>query len=134
MKYFTLTDDIDFPERWHLGAVVNQGDWRLVRPPMIAMNDPLRSRRYRIDLQVPGQAMDYSTTSQAEVPIISFKALSALSGTDGFSAFPAHVLGFTARTSFHVLHVWDEADCVDEDQSEFQLFLKDDPVRPDLAG
>ena len=32
------------------------------------------------------------------------------------------------------MHFWDEVECVDENQSKFEKFQLDDPVRPDLAG
>lgn len=134
MQYFRLLDDISFPNRWHLGGLVGIDGVEFVRPPMIPLDDPLRDRNYEIELQVNGKPMDYTITSFRSVPVASFEVVRALSGLDGFTAFPASIQGFQQRTSYHILHFWDEADCVDEDLSLFEKYQADDPVRPDLVG
>ena len=99
------------------------------------MDDSLRSVKYFAELDVAGQALDYTTTSDASVPICSFEFLSAISGFPGLTAFPVTIEGLrNLATSYHILHFWDEVDCVDEEKSNFEKFTFDDPVRPDLAG
>jgi len=134
MQFFRLMDDINFPSRWHLGGLIGVDGREFVRPPMIPLNDPLRDQVYNVEVQVAGRAMDYTTTSFRSVPVASFKVVQAISGLDGFTAFPARIVGFPQETSYHILHFWDEVECVDEERSRFEKYEVDDPVRPDLAG
>jgi hypothetical protein len=134
MKYFRLLDDVHFLSRWHLSKLIGFDGMDFVRPPMIPMDSPLRDRVYDVELQSEGEEMDYTTTSFRGVPVVSFDALQAMSGLDGFTAFPARIRGFLQKQSYHVIHFWDEVDCVDEGLSEFEKFTDNDPIRPDLAG
>lgn len=134
MQYFRLLDELNFPNRWHLRRLVGIDGAEFARPPMVAIGDPVRERAYEVELQVDGTAMDYTTTSFRSVPIASFEVVRALSGLDGFTALPASIRAFSQRTSYHILHFWDEVDCVDEDKSQFEKFQPNDPIRPDLAG
>ena len=134
MDYFELSDYVNFPHRWHLRGLIGFDGITFVRPPMVPVNDPLRDRGFDVKLQVNGTAMDYTTTSFRSVPITSFEVVRALSGLDGFSAFPASIRGFQQKTSYHILHFWDVVDCFDEAGSSFEVIPKDDPIRPDLAG
>jgi hypothetical protein len=134
MKYYRLLDDMLLPNRWNLSAIQEIDNWVIARPPMLALDDPLRDKVLKIRLRNTGNALDFSFAGYAGVPVISFKALQALSGLDGFTALVAKVEGFVQETSYYALHVWDVADCVDEKLSRFEKFQVDDPVRPDLAG
>ncbi len=134
MKYFRLLDDVMFQNRWYLSAIHDVDNWLLSRPPMLAIDDPLRDRLLRVGLQQSGEALDFSFAGYADVPVVSFKTLQAISGLDGFTAFPAKIDGLQQKTSYHILHFWDEADCVDENKSCFGIIPENDPIRPDLAG
>lgn len=134
MRFFRLLEDVGIANRWHLSTVLNVDNWLLARPPMLGMNDPLRQQVFDIELRQAGFALDYSLAGYAGVPVVSFKALQAVAGLDGFTAIPAKINGFQQTTSYYVLHLWDEEDCVDEEVSSFEKYQVDDPVRPDLAG
>ncbi len=134
MKYFRLLDDIRFPDRWHLSTVHNVDNWLLTRAPMLAMDDPLRDQVFRVELRQTGVSLDYSLAGYAGVPVVSFEALQAISGLDGFTAIPAKIDGLQQKTSYYILHIWDIVDCVDEKLSKFEKYQVDDSVRPDLAG
>ena len=62
--------------------------------------------------------------------------MQAVDGMGGFTAFPVRFsdLGHPQKTSYHLLHFWDVADCFDEEGSSFEVIPKDDPIRPDQAG
>jgi len=134
MKFFRLLDDLEFPDRWYLSTVSDADNWRLARPPVLGMGDPLRDQVLKVELRKSGIPLDYSLAGYAGVPVVSFEALHAISGLDGFTAIPAKIGGFQQKTSYYILHFWDEADCVDERASKFEKYQVDDPVRPDLAG
>ncbi|WP_157743540.1 imm11 family protein [Ochrobactrum quorumnocens] len=134
MKYFELNDDIAFPNRWWLGKVIQIDGDVFAQPPFIPMNDGRRDQVYEVELKVNGVSTDYTTTTFRSVPLGSFKVIQALSGLDGFTAFPARIVNFAQKTSYHILHFWDVLDCFDEEQSAFEIIPFNDPIRPDLAG
>lgn len=134
MNYFELNDDIAFPNRWWLGKVMQIDGEVFVKPPFIPVNDERRDQVYEVELKVHGASTDYTTTSFRSVPLGSFRAIQALSGLDGFTAFPARIINFRQQTSYHILHFWDVVDCFDEARSAFEIIPSNDPIRPDLAG
>jgi hypothetical protein len=134
MKFFRLLDDLYFQGRWYLSTVSDADNWRLVCPPVLGVGDPLWGQVLKVELRKSGVPLDYSLAGYAGVPVVSFEALRAISGLEGFTALPAKIVGFQQKTSYHILHFWDEADCVDERSSRFEKYQVDDPVRPDLAG
>lgn len=134
MQYFRLLDDINFPNRWHLGGLIGIDGMEFVRPPRVPLYHPLREQIYGVDLQVKGAPMDYTTTSFRSVPIASYEAVQALLGLKGFTSFPVRIPEFQEKTSYYILHFWDVADCFDEASSDFEVIPMDDPIRPDLAG
>ncbi|MDO5658050.1 MAG: hypothetical protein Q4G36_06980 [Paracoccus sp. (in: a-proteobacteria)] len=134
MRFFRLLDDVEFPGRWHLSTISDADNWRLARPPVLGMDDPLRDQVLKVGLRQSGTPLDYSLAGYAGVPVVGFKVLQAISRLDGLTTIPAKVEGFQQKTSYHILHFWDEADCVDEGASQFEKYQVNDPVRPDLAG
>lgn len=137
MRYFELSVDIRDHDAWYLGAISETDNWRFVRPPMISMDSPLRDtagRPYKTALKHNGRPMDYTLAGYASVPVVSFKALRALSGLDGFTGFPVDIEGFAQQDLYNIVHFWDVADCFDEAQSNFEVIPEGDPIRPDLAG
>lgn len=98
------------------------------------MNDARRDQVFEVELKINGASTDYTTTSFRSVPLGSFKVLQALSGLDGFTAFPARIVNFGQKTSYHILHFWDVVDFFDEARSAVEIIPFNDPIRPDLAG
>jgi len=134
MNYFELNDDISLPNRWWLGKVIQIDGEIFVKPSFIPLNDERRDQVYNVELKVNGVNTDYTTTNFRSVPVGSFRVVKALSGFDGFTAFPARIVNFDQKTSFHILHFWDVLDCFDEARSAFEIIPLNDPIRPDLAG
>ncbi|MFN3971703.1 MAG: imm11 family protein [Gemmobacter sp.] len=134
MRYYQLVDDIERPNRWHLGGLIGFDGEEFTQGPMIPLTSPLRDQRVEVKLQVPGRQMDFTTTSHRSVPIVSFRVIKALSGLDCFTAFVTHIPGVARRTAHYILHIWDRVDCVDEKASLFDRVDENHPVRPDLAG
>jgi len=134
MRYYRLLDDINFPKRWHLSTIRGIDNWLLTRPPMLNMDDPLRDKVLDVEVRKVGAALDFTLAGYAGVPIVSFEAIQAIVGIDGFTAITAKIEAFRQKTSYYALHLWDTADCVDEERSELEIIPENDPVRPDLAG
>ncbi len=137
MQYFELSIDLQDHDAWYLGAISEVDNWRLVRPPMIPVDSPLRDtagQPYKTILKHDGKPMDYTVAGYASVPVASFKVIRALSGLGGFTGFPVDIEGFAQKDLYNILHFWDVADCFDEARSSFEIIPENDPIRPDLAG
>lgn len=134
MRFYSLEIDVFDSSVWHVGDVQGIDNWRLVSPPVLPMNDDLRSERLFVDLIEDGKHSDVTAVGYAAIPMISFKTLQLISGDDGFTALPVLFSGGEQKDSCYLLHVWDVIDCFDEDQSVFDIIPDDDPVFADRAG
>ncbi|NOH29415.1 imm11 family protein [Vibrio mediterranei] len=128
MKYFELNDDINFPNRWYLGDISEVDNWEL------STSIPQGSANLKIELVRDGDEMDFTITEAYGVPIVSLKVREALNGIQGIAFIPVQVLGKKCTTEYFILVTSNIVECVDEENSEFQKFDKNDPVRPDKAG
>lgn len=134
MKYYLLEDDMFDDTRWYLSKLLNTEPWRFTGSPMVPMDDPLRSFGFEVEIEVDGKTFDYTTTDYGSVPIASFKVLQAISGLDGFTAFPVKLSNHPQSTSYHILHFWDVIDCFDEERASFEIIPPGDPEGPDRVG
>ncbi|MCE2523458.1 MAG: hypothetical protein J4F49_09625 [Rhodobacteraceae bacterium] len=134
MNYYSLEADIFDNSAWYVGDILEVDNWRFVGPPMIAMDDPLRTERLFIQLKAEGIRTDFTFAGYAGVPVVSFKALKSISGLDGFTALPVLLSGGVQRDTYHLLQIWDVVDCFDESHSEFEVISETDPVFADRAG
>lgn len=134
MNYYSLDVDIFYDSAWHLGDVLGVDNSRFVSPPMISMDDPLRRERLYIQLKADGVRTDFTSAGYAGVPVVSFKALKAISGLDGFTALPVLLAEGDQQDTYHLLQIWDVVDCFDEQNPIFETFSVNDPVFSDRAG
>lgn len=130
MKYFRLTDDIHFPNRWYLGDVKNVDNWTLVagRLPPGAPSD------LKVEVYRAGEKMDFTLTEAYGVPIVSARLQQVLGNLPGIRFLNAKIEGEYKKSSYFAMLIESTVNCVDESRSEFEKFTADDPVRPDKAG
>jgi hypothetical protein len=129
-RYFRLTDDVHYPERWHLGEVEGIDNWALV----MARAAPDASGEHVVKLYEPGREMDFTLNALYSVPIVSDRVRQALAGVPGLRFLPVRIEEAPSSRRFFVMVVDEVLDAVDESRSEFQKFAVDDPIRPDKAG
>lgn len=127
MSYYELTDDINFPNRWYLGDVAFADNWALLQH--IESN-----REYEVKIYRDGAEMDYTCNEAYGVCIVSKKFKDALAGISGIDFAKANIVGNTSDSEFFIMAVPAELECINEDESEYQKFEVNDPVRPDKAG
>ncbi len=127
MSYYELTDDINFPNRWYLGDVAFADNWELSQH----LNP---EREYEIEVYRDGSEMDYTCNEAFGVSVVSKKFKEALSGIAYITFAKANIIGKGPSSEFFIMAVPRELECVNEEESEFQKFEVNDPVRPDKAG
>lgn len=137
MRYYLLRDDIEFPNRWYLGDVHHVDNWLFSDPP----NEFMEPCTYTIDIYRDGSEMDYTVSETYNVPIVSEKFKSAISGIEEVDKpyhhvviEPVNIKDRDLNEKYYVMIIETKIDCVDEEKSNFEKFTLDDPVRPDLAG
>ena len=130
MKYFRLTDDVHYPERWHLGEVEEIDNWALVSTTLPAET----SGNFSVKIYRPGREMDFTMNAIFSVPIVSGAFKDALAHLPGLRFLPARIEETTASRQFFLMVVDDEVDAVDESRSELQKYLVADDVRPSYAA
>lgn len=115
MKYFRLTDDVHYPERWHLGEIEEIDNWALVSTTLPAET----SGNFSVKMYRPGREMDFTMNAIFSVPIVSGAFKDALAHLPGLRFLPARIEETTASRQFFLMVVDDEVDAVDESRSEF---------------
>lgn len=144
MRFYLLRDDMwleKSSKRWIFDRFkypTARANFEFVDPPTEYMEPCI----YPIDLRRDGLPTDFSfTMDSGNVPIISEKARSALSGLpeieDPFRNVviePIRIENKNVDQDYFVMIIETQLDCVDEEKSEYQKYEKNDPVRPDKAG
>ena len=130
MKYFRLTDDLH--DRWFLRDLVlpeSDSIWRYLTTGKI---DSV-PYNLSIDATPDGDIVDF-TFAEFDLIIVNEKCKQLFpSGEVDF--FPILITGReTHGGQFYVMTIREGIDCLDENNSSFDFFLPDDPIRPDLAG
>ncbi|MCZ7451362.1 hypothetical protein O8B93_27770 [Agrobacterium rhizogenes] len=134
MLFWQLEDDINYPGRWYLDEIagdnINSGyNWQFLT------GDGVVDQRYRLSLTRDGVEMDFTLTDAFVVPVVSDRLKNALSFVEGVRFFELTLE--REKQTFHQYYamVTDKMiDCFDEESSVYQVFTRDDPVRPDRAG
>jgi hypothetical protein len=136
MKYFRILDNLDRPSnRWFLSSlnVVDDGRvsvWKFVTasatPPVVD------TTLLTIGLRSRGTPIDF-TFADFEVPIINEQVATLIPDEDA-QLLPVQIAGHKANHHYFVAFLMKEVDCLDANNSIYELWDSDDAVRPDLAG
>ena len=133
MKYYQLTDDINFPHRWYLGEIIDAEDnWQFILNGKVdesSLKIPFHIRVYQ-----DGLSTDYTENGAFNIPIVSERVKLQLGGIENLQFIPVVIEGKRTDLGYFIMVVGIKLDCVDEKLSEFGKFAVNDPVRPDLAG
>jgi hypothetical protein len=133
MKYFRLIDDINFPQRWYLGDILETDDnWQFINGHKI--NDKLLPEKLSVLVYLDGKPMDFTTNEAYCVPIVSSRFKKQLEGIDGLQFLPVTVKGNLYELSYFIMVVTNKKNYINEELSEFSKFVENDPIRPDKAG
>ncbi|MEZ6196953.1 MAG: hypothetical protein R3F20_14700 [Planctomycetota bacterium] len=127
MRFYRLLDDVQIPERWHLGTVRSDlGDTPPLRTAVPCVRTALSS-----DVRAGHRALDFSLTSLA-VPVLSRSLAETIRNECRNDAefLPLEIPG---HEGFVVLNVLRVEPCIDEARSEFLKWTTRDH-RPELAG
>ena len=130
MDYYTLTDDINFKDRWYLGDINIEDNW------LFSYGKPLNTADFnnlRVEIDKRGKELDFTTTDGYEVPIISETFADQLVEFGEFiQLIPVSIP--QTKLKYYILVLKCSIDCVDEGKSDFQKFEEGNDIRPDKAG
>lgn len=137
MRYYLMWQDVSIKEKWILDDIGYVNNWNFIDPPVNFMEPGSYSSRVRFD----GVEVDYSLAGYASVPVLSEKAVGSLVGLPEVDELyknvvfaPLEIKQKNLKQNYFAMIIETQIDCVDEENSEFSVFDKNDPVRPDLAG
>jgi len=129
-NYYRLLDDINFKERWYLGEIINQDNWKYTS------GESVNSSNFQLKIEIfqEGKEMDFTLNEAYGVPIVSESFKKSVSIFNNLSFIPVLIENRELSTNYYIMVIEKLIEAVDEDKSEFDKFTKDDPIRPDKAG
>lgn len=133
-RYFRIIADPAAEDRWFIRLPVDsQGNELIYHLFKKGEIQPQSIGPFKATLRRPGKAVDFNFAA-FDVPIVSFKVLSALQEFLGVSiqSWPVDIEGSSA--SYHILNITDCVDCVDDIASEMVQKWTTEDGRPDLVG
>ncbi|WP_349657514.1 DUF1629 domain-containing protein [Xanthomonas sp. 10-10] len=137
MKYYLMWQDVEIKGKWILGDIGYVNNWNFIDPSVNFMEPGGYSSKVRFD----GAEVDYSLAGYASVPVLSEKAVISLMGLSEIDEpyrnvvfAPLDIEKKVLKQNYFAMIIETQIDCVDEENSEFSFFDKNDPVRPELAG
>ncbi|MEM1137774.1 MAG: DUF1629 domain-containing protein [Bacteroidota bacterium] len=128
MRYYRLTDDINFPDRWYL-CDMHDESMKYVHLSTLHM-----AKLITAEISKEGVSMDFTTSDNNAIPIVTESLAKALSREKNVMFIPTIINGNHDENNYYTMVATESIDCVDEEKSEFTKFEVDDPVRPDRAG
>ena len=133
MKYYRLLDDINYPQRWYLGDIIEADDnWLFTNGQKV--NQLSLAKNLHINVSQDGKAMDYTTNEAFSIPIVSERIKMRLDGMNDLQFIPVKIDGKEVDLSYYIMVVTNKKNYVNEDLSEFGKFVDNDPIRPDKVG
>lgn len=127
VRYFKLSDDVNIPNRWHLGTIETPGG----HEPLLADGVRCDSVRLQGKISHQGRALDYCITSFG-VPVARSSlagAIEAIANRD-IQRLPLNIPG---HSGFEVVNAVRTMKCLDEVRSESTKWTAHDH-RSDLVG
>lgn len=131
-KYYVITMDRSEKERWVLGDIIENADWKLLSPKHIDLKIP----HYTVKLVSDGEILDYSETVRG-VPIVSERLKSCLETSDllvnNVEFRPVKIYG-KKTPKMYVLLILEEEDVIDYQRSDYISYDKSELIsRVDLG-
>ena len=135
MKFFRLVEDLNISERWHLGNLHNKEnpkiDYWLYSKPYI---DQFPKGQLKIELRRNGMPLDFCFADYNTIIISKrFRDLLLTKYKGLINMMPVEICANIDKNYF-LMNIYHTVDCIDEEESLFKKYSKDDKARPDLAG
>lgn len=129
MNYYRILDNLEIKKRWFLGEInfPEEGDfWNYVMATII--KEPPSNLKVRV--KVKGKKLDF-TFGQFEVIVVNQKVADLFNDKE-VQKIPIQIEG--ESESYFIIITKNEIDAVDREKSIYELWEKDNTIRPDLAG
>jgi len=131
-RFFALSDDVDFPHRWHL-AMPTDREGRKVDDGDFWSGTPVRQEgRLRIPIEAAGTPLDF-TEAGINIPVVHVRVASMLAelAPDDVQLIPVDVEG--QPDQYLILVATRLIRCIDEKASRIRVWTHEDGL-PDMVG
>jgi hypothetical protein len=133
MNYYELLDELYIPKkRWFLGSINFDGEWefwKYVSPGEV----DIPTKQLFVKTRRKGLSLDF-TMADFELLIINEKVKNLIANEE-VQFIPVKLEEEpNSKINYYLLVVNKEIECVDESESIFVKWGKDDSIRPDKAG
>ena len=133
MDYYKVLDELYIPKkRWFLGSINFDGEWdfwKYVSPGKV----DVPQKELFVTTRKKGLSLDF-TMADFDLLIVNEKVKNLISEKE-VQVIPVKLEADpNSKINYYLMVVNNEIECVDESKSIFVKWLKDDPIRPDLAG
>jgi hypothetical protein len=133
-RYFDLSDDVEFPGRWHLRSPTDLQGRELDDPWVFTDGTPIPDPgRLKAPIARPGRPVDFSITGLG-IPIVHVRVAALFSelAPDEVQCFPVEIQGqpeqFCILVATRLIH------CIDERASRYVEIWQPDDGRPEKVG
>jgi hypothetical protein len=127
--YFRILVDMDIEDSWMLGNLNVPDD---VAWDEIEKNDYILSQDWTIDVLFDGTPLDI-TVVDFDLWVVRQEVLQHFK-KDEITFKEVRILGGSIDEPFYLLGAKVDIECIDEENSEFELWEENNEIRPDLAG
>lgn len=131
MDYYRLLYDADTPiKTWKLGNVISKNNnsvW-----DYISVKNTIKDKELTITIRKKGVPTDFSM-ADFEVLVVNEKVKNLLSENE-VQFIPTTIQSLSGIEQHYLIYIKNECDCIDEENSTFDKFQVNDPIRPDKAG
>lgn len=133
-KYYRLQDDVNFPNRWHLGELID-GNGNEIEQDLFIYPKGRKINLYKplsLKIDERGSCLDFTFTSY-DMPLVKKQIGSILESFEknGIQRIPVNIE--SCEEEYEILNIFNTIDCLDEGRSEI-LFWKEEDGRPDKVG
>jgi hypothetical protein len=119
---------MNFEDSWTLGSIVHDEDWIFARPNKIA-NPP---KKLMVEVSSPGVPTDF--THDTRTTIIGTGGLASLFPENEVQLIPVQFKGLKTEEPYYAIVVLNDLECIDEKESDYEIWEEGNSIRPDLAG
>lgn len=131
MKYYRLTENMTTLNKWYLGEIndlLYTHQWGFTMSPLFSIDEKLS-----IPIKINGLRTDFTENLTYDVPILSNRAKNILKFYKTRFSDVDVLLDGELDGKYYAMGV-DIIDVIDERQSKYIKYEKDDPIRPDKEG
>lgn len=133
-RYFEVTEDMAFPDRWLLGDPIDERGNEVRARPFMGGEPTRLDGRLRVPVYHPGTSLDFTRVDTGAIPVITEKVARILTelAPGDVQLFP---VGVDSRPeTYFLLNVTRLVKCIDDEACTEVLYWNPADGRPDKVG